>query len=319
MKYFTFIPALVLSIALPLCAQVSSPRIVYAFLGVKTPEYIKNEGQSVERRMIGELVRLGSSENFSLITPRNRDALLQNILLEGNSPAKAIRPFLAGELPSARGMIIGQLSRSEEIYRFQLELLRTENLSVTNAVQKNYPGLEPLLDDIPPMLGTLFELPDQLHAPLPPIIAGDSSGTLDGSPLRSPVRTKLSDLEGSWKPETGAGILDSIRIDADGNALAHLGGWNLMLLAVNIENGSINIRQDEPNSPKLYMNSYPYSLAVRISEIARPLQWIFTLSADGNTLTGILKSTSFQIEQGEILSWDDTHTRPASWIRTSRK
>jgi hypothetical protein len=315
-KFPAILSALLLILAAPLCAQVSSNRLVYAFLGIKAADYIDQEGQTVQGRMITELVRLGVSENFSLITPRNKETLLRNIQIGGGA-AKASTPFAPGELPSARGMIVGQLSRSEEIYRLQLEILRTENLSVTNMVQKNFPGLEPLLDDIPPMLHTLFDLPEpsELHAPMPPLIAAEDPLILDGSPPPVSLQPVMADITGSWKGDNG---LDSIRIDADGNALGHLGGWNLILLAVTIEKDRILVKQDEPNSPKIYMNSFPYSLAVKISEIARPLQWVFTLSPDKNTLSGIEESTSFQIEQGEIVSWDDSHTRPVMWTRASK-
>jgi hypothetical protein len=315
-KYPAILSVFALLLTAPLFGQVPSFRIVYAFLGIKAPDYIEQDGQTVERRMIGELVRLGAAENFSLITPRNRAALLQNIQV-GTSAAKILSPFTPGTLPSARGMIVGQLSRSEEIYRFQLEILRTENLSVTNAVQKNFPGLEPLLDDIPPMLHTLFEIPDpsELHAPLPPAIAADDTIITDAAPPPLSSQPTLRDLTGSWKGDNG---LESIRIDTDGNALGHLGGWNLILLAVTIEKDHIVVRQDEPNSPKLYMNTYPYSIAAKISEIARPLRWTFTLSRDGNTLSGIEESTSFQIEDGEIVSWDDSATRTVIWTRASR-
>jgi hypothetical protein len=292
---------------------------VYAFLGVKAPDYILTEGQTVERRMISELVRLGVAENFSLITPRNRDTLLQGIQVGGTLSPTPPASFAPGELPSARSMIIGELSRSEEIYRIQLEILRTESLAVTNTVQKNFPGLEPLLDNIPPLLHTLFELPDssRLHVPQPPFITGDfpNPGAKDGAPSPTPFPLQMEDIAGSWKGDNG---LESIRIDTDGKALGHLGGWNLILLTVTIENDRIIVKQDEPNSPKLYMNNFPYSTAVKISEIARPLQWTFTLSEDKNSLIGIEESTSFQIEQGEIISWDDTHTRQVIWIKSSR-
>jgi hypothetical protein len=310
---------LLLCLAQPLSGQTPSARLVYAFLGIKTPDYIVAEGQTVEGRMISELVRLGAAENFSLITPRNRDRLLQDIPVGGNPSLKTTQAFAPGELPSARGMIIGELSRSEEIYRIQLELLRTESLAVTNSIQKNFPGLEPLLEDIPPMLHTLFDLPDpsQLHVPLPPLIAEDfpDAEPKDGAAVPDPLPPRMEDIAGSWKGDNG---LESVRIDSAGSALGHLGSWNLILLAVTIENDRIIVKQDEPNSPKLYMNHYPYSLAVKIAEIARPLQWTFILSEDKNSLTGIEESTSFQIEQGEIVSWDDSHTRQVTWIRASK-
>ncbi|MCL1818234.1 MAG: hypothetical protein FWG35_04830 [Spirochaetaceae bacterium] len=316
-KYLALLSVFVLFLAAPLSGQTVAARVVYAFLGIKAPNFIEGDKQTVERRMITEFVRLGTEGNFTLVTPRNREALLQNIRVGATAP-KTAAPFAPGDLPSARGMIVGQLDRSEEIYRLQLEILRTENLAVTSAVQKNFPGLEPLLEDIPPMLRALFEIPGpvELHAPLPPALAAATDTPLRGGALPPAARLPtLKDLVGSWKGEGG---IDSIRIDANGSALGHLGEWNLILLAVNIENDRIIIRQDEPNSPKLYMNTYPYSIAAKISEIARPLQWTFSLSADGNTLTGIEESTSFHIEQNEIVSWDDTQARNATWTRTSR-
>jgi hypothetical protein len=298
-------------ICLTVSGQTPSSRLVYAFLGLKYPDYIIPEARTVEKRMISELVRLGVSENFSLITPRNREILLQNIQVGAPAASKVSAPFTPGALPSARSMIIGQLSRSEQIYRLQLEILRTENLAITNAVQKNFPGLEPLLEDIPPMLRALFDLPELsvLHAPVPPVLAADDPDPEPKAPLYEP---SLDDIAGSWKGDNG---LESIRIDRNGTGLGHMGGWNLILLAVYIENGRIIVKQDEPNSPKLYMNNFPYSLAVKIAEIARPIQWTFTLSEDKNSLQGIEESTSFHIDQGEILFWDDTHTRPVIWVR----
>ena len=314
-KYQALLSIFALMLAAPLSAQTSAARVVYAFLGIKAPLFIEDDRQIVERRMITEFVRLGTEGNFTLITPRNRESLLQNIRVGGQTALSAFDPET---LPSARNMIVGQLSRSEEIYRLQLEILRTENMAVTSAVQKNFPGLEPLLEYIPPMLRALFEIPGpmDLHVPLPPAITvSDDLPAFDGvTPPRSRVPT-LKDIAGSWRGEWG---LESIRIHEDGKALGHLGGWNLILLAVSIEGGRVIVRQDEPNSPKLYMNTYPYSIAARISEIARPLRWTFSLSADGNTLTGIEESTAFQVEQNEIVSWDNTHTRRTSWTRSSQ-
>jgi hypothetical protein len=314
-KFSALISVFVFILAAPLSGQALSARVVYAFLGVKATHTIEDDSQTVERRMITEFVRLGTEGNFTIVTPRNREALLQNIRV-GSGTAKASDPFAPGTLPSARSMIVGQLSRSEEIYRLQLEILRTENLAVTSAVQKNFPGLEPLLEDIPPMLRALFQItgPRELHAPLPPALADAPAPARDSAApaVRPPA---LKDLAGSWKADSA---IDSIRINDDGSALGHLGEWNLILLAVSIENSRVVVRQDEPNSPKLYMNIYPYSIAAKISEIARPLRWTFSLSADGNTLTGIVESTSFQIEQNEIVSWDDTHTQVSTWTRSSR-
>jgi hypothetical protein len=184
-------------------------------------------------------------------------------------------------------------------------------------VQKNFPGLEPLLADIPPMLHSLFDLPEPLilHVPVPPALSAEDPASEPGDAPSVPYLPSLDDIAGSWKGDNG---LESIRIDRDGTGLGHMGDWNLILLSVYIENGRIIIKQDEPNSPKLYMNNFPYSLAVKIAEIARPIQWTFILSQDKNTLRGIEESTSFHIDQGEILSWDDTHTRPVTWLRQQK-
>ena len=314
-KYPALVSVFVFFLAASLSGQTPSSRTVYAFLGIKAPTTIEEDRQTVERRMITEFVRLGREGNFTLVTPRNREALLQNIRV-GSTTAKAAEPFAPGTLPSARGMIVGQLSRSEQIYRLQLEILRTENMATTNAVQKNFPGLEPLLEDIPPMLRALFQIPGsvELHVPLPPALAAAETPVPDGAAPAARL-PQMKDLAGSWKGESG---IDPIRINDDGSALGHLGDWSLILLAVTIEGERVIVRQDEPNSPKLYMNTHPYTIAAKISEIARPLQWTFSLSADGTTLTGIVESTFFQIEQNEIVFWDNTHTRRVTWTRSSR-
>ena len=301
-------------LTIPLNGQIISSRLVYAFAGIKTVEDTGQTVGDVERRLLSELVRLGASENFSLVTPKNRELLLRDIQVGASPSLRAASPPPPGSLPSARNIIIGELGRTGGSIRLRLEILRTETLATSHAVEKTAPDADTLMREIPGMVYSLFDLPEPpiLHQPVPPaFVLAEPPQPVDALRPSSPEPV-IRDLEGTWKSDR---IFESVRIHADGKAIAHLGGWNLMLLSVSIDGGKIIVDQNEPNSPKLYLNSFPYSLAAQVAEIARPMRWVFWLSQDKKRLQGIEESTNFQVDQGAIVSYDNSHTRNAVWIR----
>jgi len=301
-------------------AQSAAPgtanRLVYAFIGVKADAKLSVESRILENRLILELVKLGVRENFSLITPKNREDILKEIEFSDSNGRKAKSRFASGNLPSARGMIGGELLKVEENYYLHLEILRTETLETINIAENKASSLEGLLGDLKRTVALLYDLPDPrpLPSPIPPEPTAVAKGE-DGRDEASWAAKEVSmgDLVGVWKGDKG---VESVRIKSDGTAVANLGGWNSMRLSIVIDNDQVIVRQDEPNSPKLYLNSFPYSLAVQVAELARPMRWVFSLSRDKKMLQGIKETSFFQIENGRILSTDNSYSRSAAWIKS---
>ncbi len=301
-------------------AQSAAPgtgnRLVYAFIGVKADAKLSVENRILENRLILELVKLGVRENFSLITPKNREDILKEIEFSDSKGRKEKPRFAGGNLPSARGIIGGELLKVEENYYLHLEILRTETLETINSAENKATSLEGLLGDLKRTVSLLYDLPDPqpLPSPIPPeqttATKGDD-GMEDASWTAEGV--SMGDIVGTWKGDKG---VESVRIKSDGTAIANLGGWNSMRLSIVVDNNQVIIRQDEPNSPKLYLNSFPYSLAVQAAELARPMRWVFSLSRDKKMLKGIKETSFFQIENGRILSADNSYSRSAVWIKS---
>jgi len=297
-------------------APVTANRLVYAFIGVKADAKLAVENRILENRLILELVKLGVQENFSLTTPKNREDILKEIEFSDPNGRKDESRIVSGNLPSARGIIGGELLKVGEIYSLHLEIIRTETMETINIAESRASTLEGLLEDLKRTVFSLYDLPDPqpLPSPVPPestAAAKDEISGEDASWIAKQV--SMGDIVGTWKGDKG---VESVRIKSDGTAVANLGGLNSMRLSIVIDNGRVIVRQDEPNSPKLYLNSFPYSLAVKVAELARPMRWVFSLSRDKKMLQGIKETSFFQIENGRILSTDNSYSRSAAWIRS---
>jgi hypothetical protein len=308
-----FSAALLAFVSGPLAGQAAS-RLVYAFVGVKAPDDMKTESREVEMKLVSELVRLGVSENFSVVTPKNRDFLLENLPVGASAASRRASLPPSDGLPSARGMIIGDLARAGGGLRLRIDMLRTETLQTQNSAEAAARDVDVLQREITRVLHVLFDLPEPqaLPQPVPPDIAALPEPPAPDALRPLPGAPSLADLSGTWKRENEA---ESVRIRADGSAVADLGGWNTMRLSVSIEDGKVVVRQDEPNSPKLYLGRFPYSTAVRVAEVARPLRWIMVLSRDKKMLSGIRESTFFVIDGGEIVSVDNSFVQEEVWLK----
>lgn len=291
-------------------------RSVFAFIGIRSYNATAPEIRLLENRIITELVKLGSLENFSLVTPKNRDLVLKDIEFGDPGFKRERTGFPAGSLPNAGGIIAGGLSRLENSYQLHIEIIKSDTLETVNAAKTGAPTFESLLEAARSVLFVLFDLPEPppLHAPVPPGGLAASPDLPKDAPPHPAVQpdNAILDIVGLWKGDKG---LENIEISRDGSAVANLGGWNIMHLMVTVSGNEIIIRQNEPNSPKLYMNSFPYSVAVQIAEAARPMRWIFTLSKDKQLLSGIKETTFFHIDRGKVVSADNSYSREAVWLR----
>ncbi len=143
----------------------------------------------------------------------------------------------------------------------------------------------------------------------PRTVERGESAIRDGSPL------VLSMVVGTWKGDRG---IDSVVIGKDGGALASLSSGATMRLRVFVADGRFIVEQDQPNSPLFYASpSYSAETAREIALRARAMRWVFTLSDNGATLSGIKETTAVSGGQGPLVV-DNGYVRPASWTRLYR-
>ena len=310
---------LALTTALPAAAQTGGQaagnRPIFAFIGIKADPKMASDTRILENRLLSELVKLGVQENFSLLTPKNRDELLKEIEFSAPGASKDGSRLQTGTMLAARGIIGGELLRVGENYYLHLEIMKPDSLATVSAAENKAASLDGLLGDLKKTLSVLYELPEAqpLPSPQPPAAGPEAKEETSDNESWAAKEPSLKDLAGTWKGDKG---IESVKIKSDGSAVANLGGWNSMKLTVAVEDDQVVVCQDEPNSPKLYMNTFPYSIAVQAAELARPMRWVFSLSQDKKMLKGIKESTYFQIDKGKVLSADNSYSRSAVWIRT---
>ncbi len=290
---FTLIPAA------GLFGDGGSP--VFAFVGLEDSQdaFSTAEVRVLENQLTSELVRLGRSSGFSVTIPGNRSDILQRII------ASEERQHVGSlsRMVSAYAVVGGQLAEISEEVHIDLRAVRVQDEALLGMVSYSFATVPAAIQETRSMLADVFD--DQLIATAERLFESeeerDSRGEVD-----------ISDLEGTWLGDSGIG---RVEIHGDGSATASLNDSGTMKLRIRVENGTIIASQDEPNAPKMYMSTFPYTVAVQIVDIARPMKWEFTLTEDGSRLQGIKDTTFLQIDRGQVVWADNTYTREAVWTR----
>lgn len=138
----------------------------------------------------------------------------------------------------------------------------------------------------------------------------DAAPRLEVAPGPSPAL-----LAGSWRGDKG---LETVRLFANGTGVAILSAGGSIRLKFTVNGSVIEVLQDQPNDPAMYRSaSITAETARLIAAQARPMRWIFSLTADGKLLSGIKESVSVS-GAGSTIRVDNTYAREASWSRISR-
>lgn len=309
MRRFSCLVAFV-ALGMSVWSQQSEQKPVYAFIGMDTASESIGRSQLrvLENRLTGHLVGIAESEHYSIVIPRNRAQLLEEIGALFDDGGTAF-PDLA-RLVSAHAMVAGEINVVNDIWYLDLQAIRTESAETIATASAQYPSFEALLDESAEVVYSLFDIP---------YLGGTERASVEryAAPSLPSLPEPQSDLSvgmvtGRWIGDQG---IDSVRINRDGTATADLGGGNTMKLRVYVDDGRFYVRQDEPNAPRMYMGSFPYSIAVQIVELARPMTWIFALSEDGQELSGVKETSFIFIEKGRVVRVDNTYVREALWVR----
>jgi len=273
----------------------------------------------LENSITTYLSQVADSENYGLIIPNNREKLLARVApeLAGNANQTTVADL--GSDVAARAIVAGVAVHSGSRYSLALALIRVDTGKLVNRVTGDFPGYTDLVAGCRGLVFALFQVSPLPAGPTAPKIAG-STAAPSGERSQPELQNQhpfvsvpsLSMVAGTWKGDKG---IASVRIGTDGRARAEIADGNSMKLNVTIDGDQIIVLQDEPNAPKMYLPFFPYSIAVQIVDLARPMSWTFRLTRNHETLTGTKQTSFFRIDRGTVVSVDNTYSRPAEWKR----
>ncbi|MFP4509028.1 MAG: hypothetical protein ACLFNQ_02765 [Spirochaetaceae bacterium] len=290
---------ILLSASPALIADEERPVLTFAGFVAREGDVTAAELRVFENRIISVLIPVAETSGFSVTIPRNRGEILERVL----ESAEGLSTELARDI-SADYIIVGEINRIDGMLFVDVRSVFVDTMEIASLFSREFAGFSAALGSAREMVATLVE----------------SSSDITRNPAapqaetREEVRSQLSldDIAGVWNGDRGLGIVE---INNDGSGTAYLNGSGSMRISVTIDDNRVVVRQDEPNAPKMYMTVFPYTVAVQIVDIARPMRWVFTLNQDGNTLSGVKDTTFFQVDRGRVVWADNTYSREAIWTR----
>jgi hypothetical protein len=105
------------------------------------------------------------------------------------------------------------------------------------------------------------------------------------------------DITGTWKGESG---IEMIRLIQGGRGVAFFSSGAQMNLTYTIENDTLKVRQDSPNTERYYY-PLPYGAAKQLSAEAGPMTWELYLYSGGAHLKGVKISTEARVENNLLV------------------
>ena len=148
-----------------------------------------------------------------------------------------------------------------------------------------------------------------------PGAAAPAGGAAETAHLPVNSAPSLGLVAGTWKGDKN---VDRVSILPDGRGFAILASGTRMALKVAIEGSAVLIVQNQPNSPDFYRPSLDMKSARIVAAAARPWRWVFSLSADGNSLSGVKESVFVNVSEKGAVSLDNSYVRGAVWTRLYR-
>jgi hypothetical protein len=209
---------------------------------------------------------------------------------------KELNPLVADFVLSSRMDSIG----SQML--FSMDVIKTST-GEKKSVSEGFASENDLLLSVRRLTRKLFERRGDSDSP-------SAMKSLD-SPAKNPSPS-LSLVSGTWKGDKN---LDRVMIMPDGRGFAVLASGRRMSLKAAIEGSSIVIVQNQPNSPDFYRPSLDSKSARIVAQGARPWRWTFSLSIDGNKLTGVKESVFVTVNTKGDVSLDNNYVRDAVWTR----
>jgi hypothetical protein len=213
--------------------------------------------------------------------------------------SKDLNPLVADFILSPRVDSIGSQ------FVFTMDVTRTST-GEKKSVSEGFFSENDLLLSVRRLTRKLFE---KQNEPAAPSSATTAAPTEAQAAYPAP---SLSLVAGTWKGDKN---LDRVTILPDGRGFAVLASGQRMSLKATIEGNSVIVAQNQPNSPDFYRPGLDYKSAKIVAQGARPWRWTFSLSVDGNALTGVKESVFVTVSKKGAVTLDNNYVRDAVWTR----
>jgi len=301
MKKRTFLFLLCLTFLGPFsaAAEETAQNPVLAILKFDVTGMDASEGTAIEDLVINAVV--GSGE-YRVVDRRKTDATMSEIELSNSAASDMPNKQLAvGRMLAAQGLLYGSIAKADAGWICTLKLMKTETGMYVGTSSDLFASKDELALNIGNLALGLLEVRTYNRA----------SGTAF-SRATTPVAAAVKSVAGVWKGDRG---IDTVFICSDGTAIASLPSRKTVKLRVDASDNGLVIAQDEPNFPGLFESVVSPAIAVQLAKVARPMRWVFKLSADGSELRGTKETTSYQQSDGSLQSYDNSYSREAVWRR----
>jgi hypothetical protein len=138
----------------------------------------------------------------------------------------------------------------------------------------------------------------------------------DTAPLAAETAEPLTEaaVAGTWRGDQGIRL---IRLERGGRGIAFFSSGTQMQLMYEIEDNTLKVRQDCPNTERFY-HPLPYAVAKQVAAGAEPMRWEFLLFNGGLRLRGVKVTTAVRYEGNNLLELLPGTAREAEWIRAAR-
>jgi hypothetical protein len=118
-------------------------------------------------------------------------------------------------------------------------------------------------------------------------------------------------ISGTWRGEPG---IETVYLQ-QGRGVAFFSSGARMNLSYTIENNTLKITQNSPNTERFYY-PLPFEAAKQLSAEAVPMTWELFLYSGGTCLRGVKISTEARIEDNEVVEFLPGSVRETEWFRT---
>lgn len=266
---------------------------VLGILPFESSEIQPDECQTIEYLIQSYVSRL---EMFRLVRDSDRDKVLAELEFTLKSADGTYEK--AGELLAADYLLSGAIGSLEGNWVLTLEVL-TVNSGEKKSVSNIYKSMSELALDSHALVRQLF-------------VTKDAETTQVEVAQKKTIEAES--LYGLWQGDSG---VEYVRILTGNRALAILSSGAQMELSYRIDGTQVVFNQTSPNNLR-YFYPAPYAIAVQLVEIAEPVRWEFSLSADGKRLSGTKFGTAVRYEREKILEVYRGRHRDAEWTKTTR-
>jgi hypothetical protein len=131
-------------------------------------------------------------------------------------------------------------------------------------------------------------------------------------PKEEPEIITGNSIAGTWRGEIG---IETIYLSRQGRGKAFFSSGAQMDLSYTIENNTLKIRQDSPNTARYYY-PLPGEAARQLSAKAEPMTWELSLYRQGTRLKGVRIVTDARMEENVLVELLPGSARETEWIRS---